>query len=166
MRLPAGWTAAAWVVGVAAADQWSKQLVRENLALHEAREVIPGFFNLVHIENTGVAFGLFAGLAAPLRHVFFLAVALAAVVILFFAFRHFVTQGRVFAHALGLIGGGAVGNLVDRVRLGAVTDFLDLYVKGFHWPAFNLADSAITVGVALFLVGGLVGKEHRPPRPS
>lgn len=140
-------------------DQFTKLWVVREFLPFEHREVIPGLFDLVYLTNTGAAFGILAGQPTVFRQVFFVGVALAALVILFFSYRHFQKQGMIFVHAIGLIAGGALGNLIDRLRLNAVIDFLDFYVKGHHWPAFNVADSAITVGVGLFLLGGLLNPD-------
>ena len=91
-----------------------------------------------------------------LRQAFFVGVAMAALLVMFFSYRHFKDQGSLFIHAIGMIAGGAIGNLIDRLRYGSVVDFLDFYVKGYHWPAFNVADSAIFVGVAFFILGSLL----------
>jgi len=136
-------------------DQISKLLVMARFAMHEVLPVIPGFFNLTFVTNTGAAFGLLAGEQTLVRQLFFVAVALAALLFLYYSHRHFRDQGALFAHAIGLIAGGAVGNLVDRLRLGAVVDFLDFYIGAYHWPAFNVADTAICVGVGLFLLASL-----------
>lgn len=143
-----------WLAGVALLDQASKWWVRSSFFLHESRELIPGFFNLTHIVNTGAAFGLLAGEPTVVRQLFFTGVALVALVAIVFIHRQVREQHPLFVHALGLIAGGAVGNLIDRVRFGGVTDFLDFYLGKYHWPAFNVADSAITVGVVLFLLAG------------
>lgn len=140
-------------------DQLSKLLIMNAFRPLEYKVIIPGFFNLVYYTNTGAAFGLLAGRQTLLRQVFFVGVAMAAILILFFAFRHFRQQGRIFGIAIGLIAGGALGNLIDRLRFGAVVDFLDFYIGSHHWPAFNVADSAITVGVALFLLGSFFSSD-------
>lgn len=142
-----------WLAGVVGLDQLTKFMVVKEFLLYETIPVVPGFFNLTYITNTGAAFGLFAGEQTMLRQVFFIAVAMAALLVMFFSYRHLHSQGRLFVHAIGMIAGGAVGNLIDRLRLGSVVDFLDFYVKTYHWPAFNVADSAITVGVGLFILG-------------
>lgn len=141
------------MIGVVVVDQLTKMWVMETFVYSETRQVLPGLFNLTYLTNTGVAFGMFAGEENIVRQVFFVAVAVVALVALYFAFRHFKEQGRLFSIAIGLIAGGAIGNLIDRLRHGAVVDFLDFYIKNYHWPAFNLADSAITVGVGLFVLG-------------
>lgn len=145
-----------WVSGVVAADQFTKWLVMATFRLYEIKIVIPGFFNLTYITNTGAAFGLLAGEQTLLRQAFFISVAMVALLIMFFSYRHFRSQGQLFVHAIGMIAGGAIGNLIDRLRFGKVVDFLDFYIKGYHWPAFNVADSAITIGVGLFILGSLL----------
>lgn len=133
-------------------DQLSKWWIRANFALYESREIIPGFFSLVYYTNTGAAFGLLAGESTAWRRLFFIAAALLALVLLTLLYRHVRHQGRLYVYALALIASGAVGNLVDRILAGEVTDFLDFYWGAYHWPAFNVADSAITAGVLLFLL--------------
>ena len=137
--------------GVLVLDQLSKAVVSSALRLHEVRPIIYGLLNLTHIHNTGVAFGLLAGQASLMRTLFFLALSvLALAVVLWMVFR--LPQGhKVELVALSLIFGGAVGNVVDRIRLGRVIDFIDVYYRAYHWPAFNVADSAITIGVILLL---------------
>ena len=147
-------------VGIAAAvvllDQLTKLWIMATFALHEQLNIIPGFFNLIHVTNTGAAFGFLAGSKTLLRQVFFVGVAVMALVIMVFVYGHLKKQGKLFVYALGLIAGGAVGNLIDRLRFGSVIDFLDFYIGSYHWPAFNVADSAITIGVGLFLLGTLL----------
>jgi signal peptidase II len=145
----------AWGLSVLLLDQLSKFLVMARFAMYEVLPVVPGFFNLTFVTNTGAAFGLLAGEQTLVRQLFFVGVALGALLFLFYSYRHLRGQGALFAHAIGLIAGGAVGNLVDRLRLGAVVDFLDFYVGARHWPAFNVADTAISVGVGLFLLASL-----------
>jgi len=152
----------AWLLTVVVLDQATKAMVMDRFAMFEMLPVIPGLFNLTYLTNTGAAFGMLAGAKSIWRQVFFVGVAVAAVVILFYSYRQFRSQGRIFAHAIGLIAGGAVGNLIDRLRFGAVVDFLDFYVGTHHWPAFNVADSAITIGVGLFILGSLL----YPPKES
>jgi signal peptidase II len=150
-------------VAVVIVDQLTKLWIMSAFALHEQLAVIPGFFNLVHVTNTGAAFGFLAGDKTWLRQVFFVTVSLAALIVIVVAYNHLKRQSRVFIYGLGLIGGGAIGNLIDRLRFGSVVDFLDFYLGSYHWPAFNAADSAITVGVGFFLLGTLLQhlKERR-----
>ncbi len=128
-------------------DQLTKNLVLGNLSLHESITVIPGFFNITYIRNTGAAFGMMAG-SESWRHIFFQSVsvlALGAIVYLFWSSR----RDSLALWGAALVFGGAAGNLVDRVRFGYVIDFLDFFVGGYHWPAFNIADSSITIGAFL-----------------
>ena len=136
-------------------DQLTKHWIMSGFAIHDQRIIIPGFFNLVYVTNTGAAFGLLAGSKTLLRQLFFVGVALFALGVISYAYSQLRNQGRLFVLALGLIAGGAVGNLIDRLRFGSVVDFLDFYLGNYHWPAFNVADSAITVGVTLFILGTL-----------
>ncbi len=137
---------------VIVADQLTKVWVVAHFAMFESREVVPGLFNLTYLTNKGAAFGFLNGDYGAWRQVFFVVIAVLAFVVLMVALRQLKGQGKAYSVALGLIGGGAVGNLLDRLRLGAVVDFLDFYYQGHHWPAFNVADSAITVGVTLFII--------------
>lgn len=133
-------------------DQVTKALVLAYMPLYRSIEILPGFFNLTHVRNPGGAFGFLAQSDSPVRHWFFLiAAALALAMILYF---HHQTPPakRFFSFSLALIFGGAVGNIIDRLRFGEVVDFLDVYVGSYHWPTFNIADSAVTVGVVIFLL--------------
>ncbi len=135
-------------------DQWTKWLVEVHLPHHSTHPVIPGFLNLTHVRNTGVAFGLFASDGAQTSWVLTLLglVALTAVAVYFW-----FTPGRdrFLLVSLALVVGGAIGNLIDRVSSGAVTDFIDVYVGASHWPSFNVADSAISVGIVLMAIDSL-----------
>lgn len=150
------------VVLVALLDQLSKWVILHFVMQPPAVVVVPvnGVFNLVLVENRGVTFGLFNKLPPEWAPYFLLGI---AAVILFLLGRWlWRTTSTPVALALGFIIGGALGNVIDRVRLGAVVDFLDFYVnvagKEHHWPAFNLADSAIVSGVGLLLLDGLIRK--------
>lgn len=134
-------------------DRWTKILISKKIPHGHLVTVIPGFFQLSHVYNTGAAFSLFADSMSPetVRGVLIGFSVLAALVVLGMIWR----TGRAFSWsgvALGLILGGAIGNLWDRVKLKYVIDFLDLQVKNYHWPSFNLADSAIVVGACLLLL--------------
>ena len=139
-------------------DQVSKLLVLHFLPLFSAVEIIPGFFNLVHVRNTGAAFSILAGEPSVWRRVFFVGLTLLVVAIIVFAYRKVPIEDHWSRTAYALITGGALGNLIDRVRFGEVVDFLDCYVGAYHWPAFNVADSAVTVGALMLLVSLLRGK--------
>jgi len=131
-------------------DQVTKALILAHLPLGGSIPVIRGFFDLTHVHNPGGAFGFLAGMSAEIRSLLFIAVSLvAAGLILYFYWQTPLGQ-RFLSVGLALIFGGAVGNLVDRMRFGIVVDFLDVYAGTLHWPAFNVADSAITVGVCIF----------------
>lgn len=137
-------------------DQLTKYLIVLNLELYEVRPLIPGLFNLVHVTNKGAAFSMFASVDSPLRHYFFVAVNSAAFLGLTIAAWKMGAQHLLYRLSFAMIAAGAVGNLIDRLRFGAVIDFLDFYVGSFHWPAFNVADSAICVGVALLFVMNVI----------
>ena len=133
-------------------DIWTKALVLARIDLHETITIIPNFFQLVHVRNTGAAFGIGANASSRLVPLLlnFGAIAVFFVVVVY-ALRSAVTD-RVLQTGLHLILGGAIGNLLDRFRFGYVVDFLDVYVGTKHWPAFNVADSAICIGIALLFL--------------
>jgi len=137
-------------------DQLSKYLVLAHFDLYEVRPIIPGLFNLVLVTNKGAAFSMFASVDSPLRHYFFVAVNSTAFVGLTIAAWKMHAQHRLYRVALSMIAAGAVGNLIDRLRFGAVIDFLDFYLGSYHWPAFNVADSAICVGVILLFTMNVI----------
>lgn len=134
------------------ADQLTKHWALARLDPLQPIPVIPGLFHLTLVLNPGVAFGLFAGVPPRWRWLVSVFSLAALVVLCSVALRALPAGGRLAPLALGLVGGGAVGNLLDRWRLGAVVDFVDLHWRDWHWPAFNVADSAITVGVVLLAV--------------
>jgi signal peptidase II len=146
-------------------DRGTKALVVRRLPLYESVPVVKGFFHITHVANTGALFGLLAGIASPLRGLVFITVpVLAIALILFFQIRS--REGDLLTQlGLSLILGGALGNLYDRIRFGHVVDFLDFSVAGHHWPAFNIADSCICLGV-FTLVLDLYRREQRPAPAS
>ena len=132
-------------------DRLAKWAVASNIALRDSVAVIPGFFHLTHVENTGAAFGLFAESAAQWKVgalVSFSVIALVIVSALLWKNGHALSTTTI---GLSLILGGATGNLWDRMMSGHVVDFLDFYVGSYHWPAFNVADSAIVIGAFLLV---------------
>jgi signal peptidase II len=137
--------------GVAVLDQATKAAVLAWLPLHRSMAVIPGFFDLTHIRNPGGAFGLLAGQSAGIRNAVFLFFSSLAVGLILYFYRSTPPSHRLLSTGFALVLGGAVGNLVDRLRFGHVVDFLDVYIGRYHWPAFNVADSAITLGILIFL---------------
>jgi len=153
----------AWFSAIAASilflDQLTKYLVVQRFRLHESVRVIPGFFDLTYVRNPGAAFGFLAGASGAWRSIFFITVSIVALAVILALVRQ--ARGRLPLIALSLIGGGAVGNLIDRVRFGEVVDFIDWYYRSFHWPTFNIADSAISLGVGLMVIDMLF--ERRKP---
>lgn len=139
-------------LAVLAFDQWTKWWIELALPLQAERIVIPGFANLIHVRNTGVAFGLFSGPPGASPALALTVLGLAAMALVSWFFWRAAPADRLLLTSLALILGGAVGNLLDRVISGAVTDFIDLYAGTYHWPAFNVADSAISVGIGLLLI--------------
>ncbi len=132
-------------------DRLAKWAVASNIRLHDSVVVIPGFFQLTHVQNTGAAFGLFADSAAQWKIgalVSFSVVALLVVSALLWKNSHSLSTTTI---GLSLILGGAMGNLWDRMMSGRVVDFLDFYVGSYHWPAFNVADTAIVIGAILLI---------------
>lgn len=139
-------------IGTILLDQVSKHLVLQNFQPGEIRPIIDGVFNLTLTFNRGAAFGLWSGLPPGWREgVLALTILFALLVIAYLLTRSYY-QNALSQIALSAILGGACGNIIDRVRLGAVVDFLDFYYGSYHWPAFNIADSAICVGVAILLL--------------
>jgi signal peptidase II len=135
--------------GILVLDQVTKALVSAALRLHESRPIIPGFLSLTLVHNTGAAFGILAGERSPLRTGFFLIVSVVAMGFVLWLLWRLRPEQKVEAVALSLIFGGAVGNVIDRIRFGRVIDFIDVFYMSHHWPAFNVADAAISVGVFL-----------------
>ena len=129
-------------------DQLTKHWVKGAFALHQMVEITP-FFNVVLVYNTGAAFSLLAD-AAGWQRGLFIAIALTASVWIAWLLRKYSMQ-TLFCLALSLILGGAIGNVIDRILYGAVVDFLDFHAAGLHWPAFNVADSAISCGAVLLI---------------
>jgi signal peptidase II len=141
-------------------DQFTKWRVRRTLALHESVPIIDSFFHLTHVRNTGGAFSLFASASDAVRLPFFVVASAIAIVALLYFLRQVGARQRLLQFALAGILGGALGNLLDRVTAGHVTDFLDLHWRGYHWPAFNVADSFITTGVVVLLVHSMFVKQE------
>jgi signal peptidase II len=136
-------------------DQGTKLYVHTTFALHEARVVVPDFFHLTYVRNSGAAFGLLARQHPTFLRFFFPTVTILAVLVLLFYYTRVLREQVLTRWGICLIVGGAVGNGIDRLWLGQVIDFIDVHVYDYHWPAFNLADSAICVGVGLLLLEAL-----------
>ncbi len=140
------------IVLVVICDQVTKHLILQSFALHDSMELISGFFYLTYVRNTGAAFGIFSGQPDLWRQIFFISVAVIALIVIITLYRVYGKESGLYRLGLGLIAGGAIGNLIDRIRFGSVTDFLDFYIFSYNYPVFNVADSAITVGVGFLLV--------------
>lgn len=145
-------------------DQLTKLWIQDHMVLYTTRTVVPGFFNIVHVLNRGAAFGFLNRSDIQWQTYFFFAATALAVLIIFHLLRMARDDDKLLITGLGLILGGAVGNLIDRIKTGEVVDFLDFYWKTFHWPAFNVADIAIFLG-SLGLVFAFY-RLRRPPQDS
>ena len=143
-------------------DQISKIVVDRTIPLDQSIPVVDGFFDLTYIRNTGAAFGLFAGGAAFLRLPFLISFSLLAIGFIVVMLRRLPEKEKLLIMALSFILGGAIGNLIDRILYGEVVDFLDFYWSVYHWPAFNVADSFISVGVTLTLFRFIALKGEDP----
>jgi signal peptidase II len=133
-------------------DQITKAIVLTYIPLYQSIPVIPGVFSLTHLHNPGGAFGFLAKQSSGIRHLVFIVLSSAAISLIFYFYWRTPRSHPLLAGGFALILGGAIGNLIDRVRFEKVVDFLDFYIGRYHWPAFNVADSAITVGIGIFLV--------------
>jgi signal peptidase II len=139
-------------------DQWTKYLIETHVRLYSTITVIPGFFNITYVRNRGAAFGILSDTHGNWRSVFFVTVTIVAIAVI--ARLIWKTHERLLLIAFALIAGGAIGNLIDRIRYGEVVDFIQWYVKSYYWPSFNIADSAITAGVGLLIIEMLLKKPH------
>jgi signal peptidase II len=145
-------TEVAIAAAVIVVDQITKALLRQNLRLYETHEIIPGLVSLVHGRNVGMAFGVLSSGGLPAQAIV-LAVLSGVVLLLVLLHWRRLGEGPIpLRIALSLIAGGAIGNLIDRVRLGYVTDFVHVYWRSHVWPDFNVADSAISIGIVLLLL--------------
>ncbi len=143
-------------------DQGTKFIVDRTIPLHHSIPVIENLFNLTHIRNTGAAFGILAGKRGWVRSSFLLFFSLLAMGFIIVLLRRLPEKENTLTLALSFILGGAMGNLIDRLLYGEVIDFLDFYWSGYHWPAFNAADSFITIGVILTLFRLIQSKDKDP----
>jgi signal peptidase II len=164
------WILAVTVPAVFIIDQLTKWLILTRMEIGERIVIIPGFFDIVHFRNTGAAFGLFSGMSAEVRAPFFYAVAAIAVVVLVLMYRAISDREVLMPVALSLVFGGIAGNVLDRIRLNEVVDFLSLHIGNrvfvtetlgrriilpLEWPAFNVADTAITTAMILIVITAL-----------
>jgi len=147
---------------VIAIDQLTKAVITEKLFMYGTHKVIDGFFNLVYVMNPGAAFGFLSRTPELFRYSFFIGITVLAMLLIIYYLVKSGNEKAIITLSLALIFGGAVGNLIDRIRFGAVVDFLDFYIGNWHWPAFNAADSAITVGAALMLWEMIIARRKKP----
>ena len=139
-------------------DQISKYLVRQWIPLYSNMDILP-FLDFSHIRNTGVAFGMLQNLPQGLKLPFFIVVFAAAVIVIFTIIKNLKEEDNKLITGLSLIMAGAIGNSIDRFRLGYVTDFIDFYWQSHHWPPFNIADSSITIGAIIVVLTGFFSRD-------
>jgi len=147
-------------------DQITKRLVAGSLPLHDSREIVSGLLSLTHVRNRGAAFGVGNGADLPYQAVLFAVLSVAALIAIATYALKLPAAQRWPQWALALIMGGAVGNLIDRIAYGYVIDFVDVYWRSYHWPAFNVADSCISVGVVMLIVDLLRSPAEEPTSSS
>lgn len=149
---------------VVALDQLSKFLVLISFRLHESFSIVPNHLNITLVYNKGAAFGAFSDGNHPARDLLFLLVPGLTLVAILWVFSKLQSNQKISIYGLSLIVGGAIGNIVDRLRLGHVVDFVDFHWKGAaHFPAFNLADAAISIGALLLIISMFTEKDAEPP---
>jgi len=137
-------------------DQGTKIMVMHSISFQESIPVIPGFFNLTHLYNTGAAFGMLHD-----SNLFFMVLSTVVLIALIVMRRHF--SGKLMGTGWVLLIAGIIGNVADRMRIGHVVDFLDFQFGSYHWPSFNVADSCICVAAGLFLLGSFQSPSPSPP---
>lgn len=153
------------LVAILALDFGTKYLARSFLRQIHSLTIIPNFFNLTYVENRGAAFGFLAETNARFRTPFFVFISLVAILVIIILYRR--EEGGAWGRlALIFILGGALGNMVDRLRFGWVIDFLDFHWYHYHWPAFNVADIAICIGVGMLMINMFSGQKGRKPLAS
>ena len=139
------------IIGIVILDQITKWVVLIKMPLYESIPIIDNFFSLTHIHNTGGAFGLMANQSQLIRAILFLGLSTLSLGIIGYYYYKTPLQYTWLRVGLALIFAGAIGNLIDRFRIGEVVDFLDFYIGNYHWPAFNVADSSVSIGVVILL---------------
>lgn len=152
--------AAIWMVVMVIFDQATKLWVSSTMEVWSGFPVIPDFFNMVHVLNRGAAWGFLDSQSIDWQRPLFIGVTFVALGFIAYMLKTTKSSDKWMIHGLGLIAGGAVGNLIDRIRLGVVVDFLDFYVGDYHWPAFNIADCALTVGAGCIILSMLFNKRN------
>ena len=141
-------------------DQVTKAAILKQFVLHESRPVIDGFFNLVYVMNPGAAFGFLASASEMFRYLFFIGITVLVMGLIIYYIVKSDSKNIINIISFAMIFGGAVGNLIDRIRFGSVVDFLDVYIGTAHWPAFNVADSSITIGAVLMIWGMITQRKN------
>lgn len=134
-------------------DQYTKYLIIQSFALHQSHDVIQNYVTIVHARNKGIAFGIFATQGSGTQTILLIITSCLAISFIFYLVSSLKGKQLYATITLSLILGGAMGNLIDRIRWGEVVDFIDLHWHHYHWPAFNVADSAISVGLVLLIIG-------------
>lgn len=145
-------TIGAWLAAIVFLDQFTKIIVDRTMTLHQSIPIVDGLFSLTYMRNPGAAFGIFAGSAEIFRRPFLILVSILASGFIVNLLRRLTDSEKGLITALTFVLGGAIGNLIDRIFYGEVIDFFDVYWRNHHWPAFNIADSFITLGVAIALI--------------
>ena len=140
-----------FILPILIADQLTKAIVAQKIALLDSKAIIPGFFNLTHIRNRGAIFGFFSQSGSQFLYIILMLASLTALGLVVFYFFKTPASEIFMKISLSLILAGALGNLIDRVFRGYVVDFLDFYIKKLHWPSFNVADASITIGAILVI---------------
>jgi signal peptidase II len=153
-------------LAVFAVDQVTKSIVVARLGFHDYVPIVDGLLNIVHARNPGAAFSFLADAPGWFRGPFFVLLTLVAMVIVVGVIRRLPPEDRLLRFALGAVLGGALGNLCDRLRYGEVIDFIDVYWRSYHWPAFNVADSSISIAVMAVVLQTLLGPSRAPRSPD
>lgn len=143
-----------------ALDQATKLWITSTMETWSGFVVIPDFFNIVHVLNRGAAWGFLNSESIDWQRPLFIGVTFVALGFITYMLKTAKPSDKWMIHGLGLIAGGAVGNLIDRIRLGVVVDFLDFYVGDYHWPAFNIADCALTIGACCIIISMLFSQRN------
>jgi signal peptidase II len=136
-------------------DQLTKRVIRDYVNVRESIPIVDGFVSIVHARNPGAAFSFLADAPAWFRQPFFVSITVMAIAVVLYVISRLPVEDRLMRTALGGVLGGAVGNLIDRLRYGEVTDFIDIHWHSHHWPAFNVADSSITIAVGAVVLNSL-----------
>lgn len=140
-------------------DIVTKYIIKSKLMLYESIPVIDGFFNIVYVLNPGAAFSFLHDMNESYRQIFFVTITIIAIFVVLYIFAR--EKSKMSTAGFALILSGAIGNLLDRIFIGKVVDFLDFYYKSYHFPAFNVADSCVTIGVALIIIDILFFSKKR-----